>query len=191
MPLPTPPDPLDLATIYREYYKRIYNYIYGQILHCEVAEDLTADVFVAVAAHIEQFESSRGNFATWLFTIARNITRNYRLRSSTRLEEYRGELPECAADTPKGWDESLRSPENIRTERILAHLSQEERRFLGLRYVLDLSNEEIGRVIGRSQPTVPPPADEVPEIGRKRDRKIVNGIGKHYVFSQAFLMKKA
>ena len=42
MPLPTPPDPLDLATIYREYYKRIYNYIYGQILHREAAEDLTA-----------------------------------------------------------------------------------------------------------------------------------------------------
>ena len=154
MPLPTPPDPLDLATIYREYYKRIYNYIYGQILHREAAEDLTADVFVAVAAHIEQFESSRGNFATWLFTIARNITRNYHLRSSTRLEEYRGELPECAADTPKGWDESLRSPENIRTERILAHLSQEERRFLELRYVLDLSNEEIGRVIGASSDAV-------------------------------------
>ena len=105
------------------------------------------------------------------FTIARNITQNYRLRASTRLEEYRGELPERVADTPKGRDESLRSPENIRTERILAHLSPEERRFLELRYVLELSNEEIGHVIGASSDAVSQRYHRLLAKCRKLDKK--------------------
>ena len=45
--LPTrPSSPIDFEQIYRDYHKNVYNYIYGQILHREAAEDLTADVFV-------------------------------------------------------------------------------------------------------------------------------------------------
>ena len=113
-------------------------YIYGQVLNRATAEDLTADVFVAVAMHLGQFDSSRGNMLPWILTIARNLTQNYRLRPSTRLEESRDELPERFADAPEARDDSLRVPENIRTERILAQLSDEERSFLELRYVLEV-----------------------------------------------------
>ena len=30
----------DFANIYSKYYKRIYNYLYGQFLHREIAEDV-------------------------------------------------------------------------------------------------------------------------------------------------------
>ncbi len=146
--------PLDFESIYRKYHKRVYNYIYGQILQREAAEDLAADVFVAVATNLGRFDPTRGSFSIWLFTIARNLTQNYRLRASNRLEETREELPERFADPPKEQDESLHIPENARTERILTQLSNEERSFLEYRYVLDLSNEEIGRLIGTSAATV-------------------------------------
>ena len=34
-------DKPDFELIYRQYYKRIYNYVYGQFLHRETAEDVT------------------------------------------------------------------------------------------------------------------------------------------------------
>ncbi|MBO4852322.1 MAG: sigma-70 family RNA polymerase sigma factor [Schwartzia sp.] len=154
MPLIPFSGPLDFETIYRKYHKSVYNYIYGQILHREPAEDLTADVFVAAASNISRFDPSRGDFAAWLFTIARNLTLNYRLRASTRMEESREEVPLCFSVAPKERDDSLRAPENLRAEHILAQLSDEERRFLELRYVLDLSNEEIGRVVGTTAAAV-------------------------------------
>ena len=46
-PLTIPSGPSDFETIYRDYHKSVYSYIYGQLLHREAAEDLTADVFVA------------------------------------------------------------------------------------------------------------------------------------------------
>ena len=149
-----PPYPLDFETIYQTYYKSVYRYIYGQILHRETAEDLTADVFVAAATHLGQFDPARGNFAPWLFTIARNLTRNYLLRASTRREVSREEPPERSADASAGRDDSLRAPVNVRAERILARLSPEERRLLELRYTLDLTNEEIGRIVGATAAAV-------------------------------------
>ena len=153
--LPTrPSSPIDFEQIYRDYHKNVYNYVYGQILHREAAEDLTADVFVAVATHLGQFDPTRGSLTAWIFTIARNLTQNYRLRASTRMEESRENLPDMPAVPSKTVDDSLRSPENIRAERILAKLSSEERRFLELRYVLGLSNEQIGRVTGTTAAAV-------------------------------------
>ena len=148
MPLSSSSCPLDFAEIYRKYHKKVYNYIYGQILHREASEDLAADVFVAAAVNLDRYDPARGEFAAWLFTIARNLTMNYRLRASNRREESCEELPEQPAAELNARDDSLRAPENIRTERILARLSVEERRFLELRYVLGMGNEEIGRVVG-------------------------------------------
>ena len=154
MPLSASSCPPDFEKIYREYYGRVYNYVYGQVLHREAAEDLTADVFVVAASNLGRFDPTRGKFAPWLFTIARNLTLNYLMRSSTRLEEVREELPEKSAPALSTWDDSLRSPESLRAEHILEQLSVEERRFLELRYVLGLSNEEIGRIAGTTATAV-------------------------------------
>ena len=132
--LPTrPSSPIDFEQIYRDYHKNVYNYIYGQLLHREAAEDLTADVFVAVATHLGQFDPARGSLTAWIFTIARNLTQNYRLRASTRMEESRENLPDMPAVPSKTVDDSLRSPENIRarvTGATAAAVSQKYHRLL-------------------------------------------------------------
>ena len=143
----------DFEKIYREYHRKVYNYVYWRVLQREAAEDLTADVFVAVAVNLDKFDSSRGSLDAWIFTIARNLIKNYRIRAANRLEESREDVPERPSEDWKP-DDSLRAPENIRAERILARLSEEERRFLELRYALGLSNEQVGRISGMTDSTV-------------------------------------
>ena len=143
----------DFEKIYREYHRKVYNYVYWRVLQREAAEDLTADVFVAVAVNLDKFDSSRGSLDGWIFTIARNLIKNYRIRAANRLEESRKDVPERPSEDWKP-DDSLRAPENIRAERILARLSEEERRFLELRYALGLSNEQVGRISGMTDSTV-------------------------------------
>ena len=143
MPLTRPLGPFDVETVYRDYYKSVYNYIYSLLLRREAAEDLTADVFVAVASHLDKFDPARGSLAAWIFTIARHLTQNYCMRASTRLEEICGTLPERMTPEANDKDDSLREPDSPRVERILRGLSNEERDFLELRYAMHLSNEEI------------------------------------------------
>ena len=71
------------------------------------------------------------------------------------VADYKSDTPfDRILSNPPYFRDSLRSPENIRAERILAKLSSEERRFLELRYVLGLSNEQIGRVTGTTAAAV-------------------------------------
>ena len=146
--------PPDFDTVYRDYHARVYNYVYGRLLHREAAEDVTADVFAAVFRHFGEFDPARGSLAAWIFTIAGNLTRNYLLRVKNRREEIRETVPERPENAPKERDDSLRLPENVRAERILERLSEEEREFLELRYAFGFSNEEIGRLIGTTRGAV-------------------------------------
>ena len=163
--------PLDLASIYRAYHKGVYNYIYARILRREVAEDLTADVFVAAAAHLGRFALGEDGIAPWLFTVARNVTLNYRMRASTRWEETRETLPERAAPEESARDDSLRAPDSIRAERILSRLSDAERDFLELRYAFGLSNGEVGARLGLSPAAVSQRYHRLLEKCRKLDEE--------------------
>ena len=51
----------DFEKIYREYHRKVYNYVYWRVLQREAAEDLTADVFVAVAVNLDKFDSAISN----------------------------------------------------------------------------------------------------------------------------------
>ena len=68
--------------VYEKYFSDIYNFIYGQILHRERAEDLVSDVFVKAMTNYERFDPSRASVRTWLTNIARN----------TLIDDYRGDL---------------------------------------------------------------------------------------------------
>ncbi|MBR4695594.1 MAG: sigma-70 family RNA polymerase sigma factor, partial [Selenomonadaceae bacterium] len=98
----------DMEELYNQYYRRIYNYIYGRILHRENAEDLTAEVFIAVYQNLSQMDEGRGSLATWMFAIARNAVRDFSRRSAFR-REVSGEVPDVTApEDNMGKDDSLR-----------------------------------------------------------------------------------
>ena len=130
--------------IYDEYYKKIYNYAYARLLNRSYAEDATAEIFMVVLEHISDFDVNRGNFSTWLFTIARNKITDYNKKAYLNREVSVETPPEVAA--PDNELEAFENLTNYRAQKLLEKLSPEERDFLALRYELDLSNAEIAAI---------------------------------------------
>src|SRR5512141_1339148 len=74
-----------LAQIYDAYAGRIYRYHYSRAGNAPDAEDLTAQTFLAVIESLPRYQD-RGNFAAWIFQIARNKAADH-FRKSPAQEE--------------------------------------------------------------------------------------------------------
>ena len=148
---------LDAGTVYREYYRKVYNYVYGQLRHREAAEDVTADVFAAVLEKSGQFRGRDGaGLSSWIFSVARNMTIDYQRRASFHREESVWIVPEKTSEM-MGWtkaDNSLRESENPAIRRIMEKLSKEERILIELRYGLGLTNDEVAGIMDMKANTV-------------------------------------
>ena len=147
----------DFGLIYRQYYKRIYNYVYGQFLHRETAEDLTDDVFLNALEHYGGYDPARGSILTWLSAIAHNVVVNHRASAHTRREISVWVLPErpySESGLQEREEGTLNNPVNQRAYQILKKLTSEEREFLSLRYGLELTNGEIAQLTGSNATAV-------------------------------------
>lgn len=64
---------INLEKLYQEYFSKIYNYFFYQLLHREIAEDLTSRTFLKVVEHRSDYHPDKGKISTWLWTIAKNV----------------------------------------------------------------------------------------------------------------------
>jgi RNA polymerase sigma-70 factor (ECF subfamily) len=69
-------DPAAFDVLYRRYVTRIYRYCYSRTENAAVAEDLTAQTFLAALESIGTFRGD-GSVAAWLFGIASNVCKGY------------------------------------------------------------------------------------------------------------------
>lgn len=144
-------DPEAFATLYERYVDRIYAYIYYRTGDAREAEDLTARVFYRALAHIPEFNQRGAPFVAWLYRIAHNLLANWR--------RDRGRHPELPLDDLLGLHSHEATPhaqaERAEDDRELLaairRLPPERQHLLVLKFVEDLSNVEIGRLLGRSE----------------------------------------
>jgi RNA polymerase sigma-70 factor, ECF subfamily len=150
----------DLAAfevLYRRYVTSIYRYLYSRVGNAADAQDLTAQVFIEALQGLDGYRE-RGNFAAWLFTIARHEAADHHRRKHPHLP-----LDE-ARDAPGGVG-SLTQSENplgclVRKEALqrlaalVRQLDDDKQELLRLRFAGGLTYREIGRVVGRSEAAV-------------------------------------
>ena len=111
------------------------------------------DVFLRAFGAIGSFTGDESGFRAWLFTIARNrvideARRNSRAPSTTRLD--------AAAAVPGG-DVAVDAERRFGDDRLvalLALLTDEQREVLTLRFVADLTIDQIAEVTGRRRGAV-------------------------------------
>lgn len=152
-------------------YRRIYALCRRLSGSGEDAGDLTQEVFLKVYAKLGTYDSVRGNFRTWITTIARNQvvdhlrrTRNQRLTDSIDAAEESGDgsgpdysirLGQALADRrPSAHEEVLRAELAESVEKALRRLRPELREPVVLRDLEELDYHEIAIILDLPEGTV-------------------------------------
>lgn len=137
--------------LYERYVDRIYNYIFYRTGDAAEAEDLTARVFYRALGHIEEYQARGAPFAAWLYRIAHNLVANW-YRDRSRHKNIR--LDDLAGLAARGLSPHHRAEQNEETQmllRAIRKLPAERQQLLILKFGEELSNEEIARVMGRTE----------------------------------------
>lgn len=98
-------DEAAFTELYKRYNRRVYAYAIKMVGSTEMAEDVFQEIFIRVARKRHHFK--QGNFAAWLFAIARNLALNA-LRDRPEhvaFDEVAETIESQAADEP-GYDMS-------------------------------------------------------------------------------------
>lgn len=136
--------------IYTNYYGKVLSYLTGKVSDRNVAEDLAGDVFLRCYKNIQKFDASKGSESTWVFTITKNLLKNY----------YRDRKVTASIDNMEGFDvadeqdveeeiaQALRL-EEIREflDREIAKLDSVKRQILLMRYYDEMSSNEIAQIM--------------------------------------------
>lgn len=139
------------GVLYERYVRRIYAYIYYRTGNTFDAEDLTERVFIRALRHIGRYSDRGLPISAWLYRIAHNLVANW-YRDNSRRKEI--SLEETLPPMPSGEHPERALVETEEREnllRMIRCLPQERQELLILKFVEDLSNAEIGMIMGRSE----------------------------------------
>jgi RNA polymerase sigma-70 factor, ECF subfamily len=148
-------DPEAFGLLYERYAVRIYRYLFSYIGEAAGAEDLTAQVFTAAWEGLRSYQE-RGEFAAWLFSIARNKANDYHRQSRNHLswEKFReGAGSHQASD----WDplSNVEQAEDLeRLASLVQRLDSHQVELLRLRFAAQLTYAEMASLLDRSEAAV-------------------------------------
>ena len=138
--------------MYDEYFPKIYNYIFYQILLREDTEDIVSDVFFKVAKHKDVFDSRKASFSTWIFNIAKNtLTDYYRKR---RVQLVYDESESLATIEFEQQLELITSEKRKAIFKELAQLKEKERMIIYYKFFRNYNNRQIAMILDMNESTV-------------------------------------
>src|SRR5829696_2237794 len=112
-------------------------------------EDVLGETFLQVARDIPRFEGEEAGFRSWVFTVAHHRLIDARRHSARRPVELSADPPEPEEPADDAAVEALERIGTERVHRILAALSEDQRAVLMLRFVADMSVEDVARAVGK------------------------------------------
>jgi RNA polymerase sigma-70 factor (ECF subfamily) len=138
------------AELYMRYFDRIYTYLRVALDDAHEAEDATQQVFVNALEALPRYERRGSPFRAWLFSITRNYLRT-QLRRRARLELT--DPATMSRDEVGREDEELRALSWLSDKDLMVFVERlplAQRQVLVLRYMLDLTADETGALLGRT-----------------------------------------
>jgi RNA polymerase sigma-70 factor (ECF subfamily) len=161
--------------IYESSHPKLFRYVMARVGHQELAEDLTATVFVEAFKSIGGYSHRGRPLLAWLYRIARNVV-SYHHRTEFRknasqalraaparvlsqLLSTKRRLGSQPADAPSAGEAGeLADPaavaERLDLRQAIGHLSREQRDVIILRYFVGLTTPEVARVVGKHERAV-------------------------------------
>lgn len=140
--------------LYERYVDRIFNYVYYRTGNQHDAEDLTARVFQRAMNHIKNYTDRGVPFSAWLYRIAHNLVANWHRDRSRKQEVPLDDLPVLPTHGDHPERNLVRSQEQEALLKMIRTLPPDRQNLLILKFVENMSNAEIGEIMGRSEGAV-------------------------------------
>lgn len=135
---------LDLLGRYDAALPRVYGYLLPRCGSRVLAEDLTAETFLAAVEAVRQYPGTPVSTG-WLVGVARHKLVDHWRRQAREESALRSLGTETPAEDP--WDEQL---DALQARAVLYRLAPHHRAALVLRYLDDLPVPEVAALLGRS-----------------------------------------
>jgi RNA polymerase sigma-70 factor (ECF subfamily) len=144
-------DPEAFSLLYERYVKNIYSYIYYRTGNHHDAEDLVSRTFYRALKHFERYEDRGAPFSAYLYRIAHNMVANWHRDRSRRqvvplnelvVSSLKREQPAAVAEQKAEQDVLLGA---------VRKLADDRQQLLIHKFVDQMSNAEIGEVMGRTE----------------------------------------
>jgi len=139
-----------LAQIYDTYSARIYNYIYHRTGDHDIAEDITAEVFLRMLEAIRKGHPPHTSISAWLYRIAHNLIVDYFRRKPQKMTLPLDERL-VAADPDVAVEDRLARQQLLAA---ISRLTPEQQQVITLKFMEGLSNAEVARILGKTEGAV-------------------------------------
>lgn len=164
--------------LYDIYFEQIHKYIYYKVSQHQV-DDLVCTVFIKAWTKIKKYKKSSCPFSSWLFRIAHNtIIDHYR----THKEFY--ELEEKISDE-ETFNPQVLTEKKLNSERVhraLKKLNKNHQEIILLKFMNELSNKEIGKMMQMNESNVRTlqfrALKKLKEIMEEQEKRIEQGLEK-------------
>lgn len=137
--------------LYRRYQCHIFRFVRSQTPDDATAEDLTAHVFFKALSSADTFRAD-GSYRAWLFRIAHNAIATYRKRRDRSLAVE--EPPEEIDPDPSPASQAITQEARGVVWEAVAKLPESQRELVALRYMEDMSIEEIADITQRTKGSI-------------------------------------
>lgn len=141
------------AEKYRLYFPRVFAYVYGRVHNVHLTEDLVADVFERAFLKADTLRNDEA-FSTWLFTIARNVIISHGRKRYRETAVDPDVLREIAPSSATVEGDILLREELTAVTRFLRDFPQREQDIISLKFDAELTNVQIAKIMGLSEPNV-------------------------------------
>lgn len=139
--------------LYQYYFQKILNYCYSRLGNKEMAEDITAQVFLLSVEQVKNFDNSRGiSYGSWLYRVAHNKIIDYYKSSKRHFNLDELEIIMIKGDDADRPTETLKEMEALETSKkiltVLKQLKPRYQQIISLRYYSDMDNQSIANAMG-------------------------------------------
>lgn len=144
-------DKIAAETLIERHYKYIYKIIYLQTTDEELSKDLTQDVFISVLRSLEQYNSSKASFKTWIIKIARNKIIDYNRSKQSHQNLITGEFEDIDIQAEDNVEKlAIYRYESNKIREKLGGYDKEARTIFEMKVKEEYTFEEISRKTGMS-----------------------------------------
>lgn len=155
-------NPKRFEIVYDQYFDRIFSYVLKRIQNFETAKDICSEVFIKAFLSFRRYKWKGIPLVIWLFKIAQNEIRLYFRDKKYKPQYLTSEYEHLKHQTSPGIEEEKIQAENqfqkIKTIKKLINdlnqLSENERECISLKYIENLTIEEISQVMNMKTGTI-------------------------------------